>query len=473
MRYYKTILCYYFYILELRWFAFSQSTLEPVNAGNIRLQHVIHLFVSIINFNEEKKMRRIIEVDEKLPLLHTIPLSFQHLMAMFGATILVPLLFKLNPAICLLMNGLGTLIYTFVTKGKIPAYLGSSFAFIAPTLLIMSSTSYANAQSGFIFFGLFFVITSIIIKYAGVRWLDIAFPPAVMGPVVAVIGLELAPVAAQMAGLTGDKFNIDVVSVSIFTLFFGIIGSFMFRKFFQIIPILMAVLAGYFFALAKGMVDFAPVAQAAWFKLPEFSAPVFDLNAILIIAPACLVVLAEHIGHLVVTGNIVGKDLIKDPGLHMSLLGDGISNIISGFTGSTPNTTYGENIGVMAITRVYSVWVIRIAAVIAIIVSCFGKFAALIQTIPTAVMGGICILLFGVIAAAGIRILIEKKVDYCKSYNMVLSAVVFITGVSGAKITIGSVELKGMALAACTGILLALMVYVLNKLKLLNEECEI
>ncbi|GAV25682.1 uracil/xanthine transporter [Carboxydothermus islandicus] len=416
--------------------------------------------------------RRVIQIEEKLPLLETLPLSFQHLMAMFGATVLVPLLFKIDPAIALLMNGIGTLIYTFVTKGGIPAYLGSSFAFIAPTLLIIDKWGYSAAQSGYIFFGLFFIVVSFIIRYAGTKWIDIVLPPPVMGAVVAVIGLELAPVAAQMAGLTAEKMDPKVVMVSMFTLLIAVVGSVVFRGFLQVIPVLIAVLAGYAFAWTQGLVDLTPIAKAPWFKIPTFSAPTFNANAIILIAPAALVVLAEHIGHLIVTGNIVERDLVKKPGLHLSLLGDGISNFLSGWTGSPPNTTYGENIGVMAITRVYSVWVIRGAAIIAIILSVVGKLAAAIQTIPVPVMGGICILLFGVIAASGIRMLIEQMVDYSKNFNLALSAVVFTVGVSGAKITIGTAELKGMALAAVVGIILSLIMYGLNTLGWLNEELE-
>lgn len=431
-------------------------------------------------------MKNFIDIEEKLPILETIPLSLQHLTAMFGATILVPLLFNVNPAIVLLMNGLGTLLYSFVTKGKIPAYLGSSFAFLAPTFVILGSgKSFAHAQAGFIFFGLFFVLMSFIIKYVGVKWIDVVMPAPVMGAVVAIIGLELAPTAAQMAGLAPAATKVGqvvaqyvpdykVITISMFTLMVGIIGSVVFRKFLKIIPILTAVAAGYVFALIMGAVDFAPVINAKWFELPKFSAPVFDLNAILIIAPACLVVLTEHISHLIVTGNITGKDLMKKPGLHLSLLGDGLSNIISGFAGSPPNTTYGENIGVMAITKVYSVWVIRGAAILAIIFSCIGKVAAVIQTIPPSVMGGITILLYGVIATSGLRILVEQKVDFSKSYNMILTAVTFAVGVSGASIKLGGdVELKGMALATIVGILLSVIFYVFSKLGLMNEKYDI
>lgn len=426
--------------------------------------------------------RRIIGIHEKLPVLESFPLSFQHLTAMFGATILVPILLGVDPGIALLMNGIGTLIYSWVTKGGIPAYLGSSFAFIAPTLLIITTYgSFSNAQSGFIFFGLFFIIISFVVKKWGIKWIDIVMPPAVMGAVVAIIGLELAPVAAQQSGLapwpteTGQIVQPFVVSnkvifVSMFTLLVGIFGSVLFRGFLQVIPILVAVIAGYLLALALGMVDTTAIANASWFALPTFHAPVFNANAILIIAPACIVVLAEHISHLIVTGKITDSNLMENPGLHRSLLGDGISNVISGFTGSPPNTTYGENIGVMAITRVYSVWIIRGAAIIAIAFSCIGKISAAISTIPAPVMGGITMLLYGVIAVQGIRMFVEQKVDFSKNRNMVLGAVTFVVGVSGAAINIGTVQLKGMAFAAVVGIVLSLIFWILDKLGVMNTE---
>jgi uracil permease len=255
-----------------------------------------------------------------------------------------------------------------------------------------------------------------------------------------------------------------------FTLCVGIIGSVLFKRFLAVIPILFAVVAGYLLALAMGMVDTAAISNAAWFALPKFQAPVYDTNAILIIAPACIVVLAEHISHLIVTGKITESDLMKNPGLHRSLLGDGISNIISGFTGSPPNTTYGENIGVMAITRVYSVWVIRGAAVLAIAFSLIGKVSAAISTIPGPVMGGITMLLYGVIAVQGLRIFVEQKVDFSKNSNMVLGAITFVVGVSGASIMIGSVELKGMALSAVVGVVLSLLFWGFKKLNWMKED---
>lgn len=423
-----------------------------------------------------------IGVKEKPSLLQTIPLSFQHLTAMFGGTILVPILLGIDPAIALLMNGIGTIIYSYVTKGGIPAYLGSSFAFIAPTLLIISSYgNFQHAQTGFIFFGFFFILISQVIKYYGLKWIEIIMPPVVMGSVVAIIGLELAPIAAQQAGLapytteTGKvvaafQFDYNVLFVSLLTLFVGIFGSVMFKGFLQIIPILTAVIVGYIAAFFMGMVNTEPIAKAAWFSLPKFHAPIFDLNAILIIAPACIVVLTEHISHLIVTGKITEADLMNNPGLDNSLLGDGISNVVSGFTGSTPNTTYGENIGVMAITKVYSVKVIRVAAIFAILFSLIGKVSAIVSSIPIPVMGGITLLLYGVIAAQGLRIFVDQKVDFSKNKNMVIGAVTFVLGVSGATINVGTVQLKGMALAAIVGVILALIFYFANKLHLLNEE---
>lgn len=426
--------------------------------------------------------RRIVGIDEKLPLLQSIPLSFQHLTAMFGATILVPVLFGIDPAIALLMNGIGTLLYSWITRGGIPAYLGSSFAFIAPTLLVISGVGgYAHAQSGFIFFGLFFILISYVVKYEGIKWIDVVMPPVVMGAVVAIIGLELAPVAARMAGLaqvpanpgeTVQPFVVqkDVVIVSTFTLMIGLFGSVLFKGFLQVIPVLFAVVAGYFLALAMGMVDTAPIREAGWLAFPRFHTPVFDINAMIIIAPACIVVLAEHISHLIVTGKITESNLMEKPGLHRSLLGDGISNVLSGLTGSPPNTTYGENIGVMAITRVYSVRVIRGAALLAILFSLSGKVSACISTIPAAVMGGITMLLYGVIAVQGFRIFVEQNVDFSKNSNMVLGAVTFIIGVSGAHVNIGSVPLQGMAFAAIAGVILSLIFWMLKKMKVMNPD---
>lgn len=325
--------------------------------------------------------RRAIGVSERPPLLQTIPLSFQHLFAMFGATVLVPILFKINPATVLLFNGIGTLLYLFICKGKIPAYLGSSFAFISPVLLLLP-LGYEAALGGFIMCGVLFCLVSLIVQRAGTGWLDVIFQPAAMGAIVAVIGLELAVVAAGMAGLLpADGASVDskTVIISLVTLGVTVLGSVLFRGFLAIIPILIGVLVGCGLSFAMGAVDFAPIVQAHWFALSTFYKPHFEWFAILTILPAALVVIAEHVGHLVVTADIVKKDLMCDPGLHRSMFANDLSTMISGFFGSTPNTTYGENIGVLAITKVYSTWVIGGAAILAILLSCVGKLAAAIQ----------------------------------------------------------------------------------------------
>ena len=408
--------------------------------------------------------RNIIQVDERPPLLQSIPLSFQHLFAMFGSTVLVPFLLKVDPSTCLMINGFGTLLYLTITKGKIPSYLGSSFAFISPMTVTIGLYGYSAAQSGTFAFGVCFCLLALIIRYVGMGWVYKIFPPAAMGSIAAVIGLELAPVAANMAGLLDKTPDPKVMLVSLSTLAFTLFMSVASRGFFSVIPILMGVIFGYALSLVVGIVNLEPVYAAPWFKIPELHTPEFNLQAILITLPATLVVLAEHISHLVVTGNIVGKDLMKEPGLGRSLFADGCSNLLSGAFGATPNTTYGENIGVMAITKVYSVWVIGGAATLAIVFSFVGKLSELIKSIPVPVMGGICILLFGVIAASGVRMLVDSKVDYSKQKNLLLTAVVLSVGVSGAKIDIGLVSLQGMALASVVAVGMSLTFEILAKI---------
>ncbi|ADW17715.1 uracil-xanthine permease [Desulfobulbus propionicus DSM 2032] len=424
--------------------------------------------------------RTTIQVEEKVPLLSGIPLSVQHLFAMFGASVLVPTLFKIDPAVVLLMNGIGTLIYLLLCKGKAPAFLGSSFAFISPVLVVLGtnqaqwSGNYGAALGGFIASGLVFITVALIIWRFGSDWIKTVLPPATMGPIVALIGLELAGVATNMAGIMPDPvsgaYNGKTIVVAIVTLLVVTFGSVLFRGFMAIIPVLTGIVAGYLLAIPLGLVEFGGVARAPLLALPTFYAPRFDWSAILIVLPASLVVISEHIGHLVVTGNIVGRDLTKDPGLHRSLMGDGISTVLSGCCGSVPTTTYGENIGVMAITRVYSVWVIGGAAVISIALAFVGKLSALIQSIPTPVMGGVCMLLFGVIAASGVRMLVEAKVDYSRPANLSLTAIVLIVGISGVAVKLGDVQLKGMALATVVGMALSLVFHLLKKFRLVSEQ---
>lgn len=427
-----------------------------------------------MGFIEKEKImaKRIIQVEEKVPFKLMLPLSIQHMFAMFGASVLVPFLFGINPAIVLLMNGIGTLLFILITKGKAPAYLGSSFAFIAPANIVIAQFGYEYALGGFVVVGFCGCLLAALIKKFGTKWIDVVLPPAAMGPVVALIGLELSSSAASTAGLLDEVVNPNNVIVFGVTLGVAIIGSVCFKKFLSVIPILIAVICGYVAAVLCGMIDFTPVMEASFFALPNFTFPKFDINAILMILPVILVIASEHIGHQIVTGEVVGRDLIKDPGLHRSLFADNFSTMLSGFIGSVPTTTYGENIGVMAITGVYSVQVIAGAAILSIICSFIGPLAALIQTIPNPVIGGISFLLYGMIGTSGLRILVDKRVDYGKSVNLILTSVVFVTGLSGVVVQIGTTSLTGMVLACITAMLMSLLFYLFDKFNLLNKEEE-
>lgn len=406
--------------------------------------------------------KKIIQVEEKVPKKLLLPLSLQHMFAMFGASVLVPFLFGINPAIVLFMNGIGTLLFILITKGKSPAYLGSSFAFIAPANIVISKYGYPYALGGFVAVGFCGCLLAFIIKKCGTKWIDIVLPPAAMGPVVALIGLELSATAANNAGLLGNNIEAANVWVFLITLGVAIVGNICFKRFLSVIPILIAIICGYISAICFGLVDFSTVINAPLFALPNFTAPKFDINAILMILPVLLVITSEHIGHQVVTGKIIGRDLIKDPGLHRSLLGDNFSTMISGLIGSVPTTTYGENIGVMAITGVYSVQVIAGAAVLSIICSFVGPLSALIQTIPGSVIGGISFLLYGMIGTSGLRILVDQHVDYSINKNLILTSVVFVTGLSSITLNFGGIQLTGMVLACIVAMILSLIFYVME-----------
>lgn len=414
--------------------------------------------------------KRIIQVEDKVPFKLLVPLSIQHMFAMFGASVLVPFIFGINPAIVLFMNGVGTLIFMVVTKGKAPAYLGSSFAFLAPAGIVISKMGYEYALGGFVAVGFCGCVLSFIIYKCGTDWIDIVLPPAAMGPVVALIGLELSGSAAGNAGLLDDKIDMNNVIVFGVTIGVAVFGNILFRGFLSVIPILIAVISGYIAALCCGILDFSQVMEASWFSIPNFQTPKFDMGAIMMILPVLLVIASEHIGHQVVTSKIVGRDLLKDPGLHRSLFGDNFSTMISGLIGSVPTTTYGENIGVMAVTKVYSVRVIAGAAVLSIICSFVGKLSTLIQTIPGPVIGGISFLLYGMIGASGIRILVDSQVDYGRSRNLTLTSIVFVTGLSGIAVSFGDIQLTGMVLACVVGMALSLIFYILDKLKLTNDR---
>lgn len=399
-----------------------------------------------------------VDVNERLPLLQSIPLSLQHLFAMFGATVLVPYLVGLDTSVTLFSSGVGTLLYILITKGKIPAYLGSSFAFIAAMTAIIGSVAgqpgspdkIALAMGGCVIVGLIYLGVALAVAKFGIDWINFLLPPVVIGSVVIVIGLGLAGSAVSMA--------MGNIWLAFAALAIAIIAAAFFKGFLGVIPVLIGITGGYLVALFTGNVKFGAVLVAKYFAVPGFIFPTFSWGAIIAIAPIALVVITEHIGHLIVTNNIVGRDFMKDPGLQRSLAGDGIATAVAGFLGGPPNTTYGENIGVMAITRVFSVWVIGGAAVIAIILSFIPKIGTFIQTIPVPVMGGICILLFGIIASQGIRMLVEAGIDFSQKRNLIIASVILVIGIGGAKINIGGIEFSGMPLATYIGIILNLVI---------------
>ncbi len=411
--------------------------------------------------------QRTVDVDERLPLLQSIPLSLQHLFAMFGATVLVPFLVGLDTSVTLFTSGVGTLLYIVITKGKIPAYLGSSFAFIAAMAGILGVAPgqvapperIAVVMGGCVVVGLCYIAVALLIGKFGTRWIDHLLPPVVIGSVVMVIGLGLARVAVVTMAMNGGgpTYRPEFFTVALAALAIAILAAVFLKGFLGVIPVLIGIAGGYLVALLAGQVDLSAVKAATPVAVPPFVLPRFTWAAILTLAPISLVVITEHIGHLIVTSKVVGRDLVKDPGLHRSLAGDGVATALAGFLGGPPNTTYGENIGVMAITRVFSVWVIGGAAVLAILMSFLPPVGALIRSIPTQVMGGICILLFGIIASAGIRMLVEAGIDFSQKRNLIIASVVLVVGVGGAELHLGSVRIDAMPLATYVGILLNLV----------------
>ena len=415
--------------------------------------------------------RPIIPTDAKLPLVQAVPLALQHLMAMFGATVLVPLLTGLDPSVAIMTSGAGTILYLVLTRGKIPSFLGSSFAFIAP---IAAVAGVANgvadpakvpyALGGLVVAGLVYVVVAAVIKAFGTGWLYKLLPPALVGAVVIIIGLGLAGVAIKMSlfpfANPANGLDWGLVAVATITLASSIAFSSYFKGFVATIPILLGIVVGYIAAIPFGLVDFQPVLDAAWVGLPTLTIAKFEFSAIMLIAPVALVVIIEHIGHLLVINEITGKDF--NPMLPQSLAGDGLATSLSALVGGTPSTTYAENIGVMAVTRIYAVQLFWFAGAFAFIIGGFvPKLGALIQSIPTPVMGGVSILLFGLIAASGLRMLVDSGIDYSHSRNLILSSVVLVLGigmeVAEIKIPVGEYTVPGMALATVVGVILNLV----------------
>lgn len=419
-------------------------------------------------------------------------LGMQHVLAMFGATVLVPMLTGLNPGIAILSAGIGTLVFHLVTGGIVPVFLGSSFAFISAISLVLSQYGIGVVKTGIIATGLVYVIMAGVIKLAGVEKVKSFFPPIVVGPMIMVIGLRLSPSAINMlrvdstdanllanlpAGVPADlpieairnmsitlPLDPSKILVAFLVVSIVIALSIWARGFFKMIPILVAVVIGYIVCLAMGMVDTQPIAEASWIGLSEdalaqmFTLPDFSTNAlagILAIAPIALVVFIEHIGDITTNGAVVGKDFFQNPGVHRTLLGDGLATIVAALIGGPANTTYGENTGVLAVTKVYDPKIIRIAAYFAIALSLCGKFTAMVQTIPNAVMGGISIVLFGMIAAVGVRTVVEEQLDFKHSRNLLIAAVIFVVGIGVSDVPVwGPITISGLTVAALLGVIL-------------------
>ncbi|KQL19025.1 solute carrier family 23 protein [Cytobacillus solani] len=407
-----------------------------------------------------------------------ITLSFQHMFAMFGSTILVPQLVGLSPAIALLTSGIATIIFLFITQFKVPAYLGSSFAFITPILIATNfGENPGNAMIGAMAVGITYSLVSLVIWKAGYKWLMRLLPPIVVGPVIMVIGLALSGTAVDMAMNVNDEYSFLHFTAALVTLFAAIVFTVYFKNILSAMPILLGLIIGYIYSAIIGIIDFTAVKEAKWFAMPDFLLPgihyEFNITSSILLAmvPIVLVTISEHIGHQLVLGKVVNRNYIKDPGLHRSIFADGLGTFVSALLGGPPKTTYGENIGVLAITRVYSVYVIFGAAVLAILFAFFGKAMALIQTIPTAVLGGISILLFGIIASSGLRMLVENKIDFGKNRNLVISSVILVIGIGGAALRFSETfAIEGMALAAIVGVILNL---ILPGREIVQDEDEI
>ncbi len=414
----------------------------------------------------EKEFRNedaVLDIKDRPQAFHWVGLILQHLFTMFGATVLVPILVGIDPGIALVSSGLGTMVYLITTKGKIPAYLGSSFAFIAAMQMLMKSDGYPAIAQGAMTTGLVYLIVSLIIKKIGSDWLDKILPPIVVGPVVMVIGLGLAANAANNAMYNNNVYDFKYIAVALITLGLTIFYNMFFKGFLGLIPILLGIVSGYLVALAFGIIDLTPIKEAAWFALPNFEVPFVQyepklyLNAITTMAPIAFVTMTEHIGHLMVLNKLTKRNFFQDPGLSKTLMGDGLAQIVAGFVGGPPVTSYGENIGVLAITRVHSVFVIGGAAVFAVALGFVGKLSALILSIPGPVISGISFVLFGVIAASGLKILIDNKINFDKKKNLLIASVILVIGIGGLVFKVGTFELSSMALATVLGIVLNLI----------------
>ena len=421
---------------------------------------------------EQQKL--LFDINEKPPITKWIILALQHVFAMFGATILVPILVNtaagttvLTIPVALVTSGIGTLIYILCTKGKSPVYLGSSFAFITPIAAAFIKGGIEGAMTGIMAVGLIYIIFAIIILFVGKNWLNKILPPIVIGPMIMIIGLGLAPSAISQIGISADSVvNWKGVIVALVTFLTTAIVMVKGKGFIKIIPFLIGIITGYILSIILGLVDFTPVMEASFFSIPSFIVPFVhytpSFTALLTIAPIALVTMAEHIGDHTALGAIIGKDLLKEPGLDKTLLGDGIATFVAGLLGGPANTTYGENTSVVGMTKVASIWVIGLAAIFAICLGFLGKFTAIVSTIPAPVLGGVSLLLYGFIAVNGLKVLIQNQIDFGKSKNVIVASTMLVLGLGGAVISITSgdlaVTISGMSLAAIIGIILNLCI---------------
>jgi uracil permease len=378
-------------------------------------------------------------------------LSLQHFVAMFGATVLVPLLTGLDPLVALFTAGAGTLLFHTITGGMVPVFLGSSFAFIAPIIMVKEQLGdLAYATGGIFVAGFVYLLFALLVWLVGTEKVKRLFPPLVTGPMIVVIGLTLSPVAIQMASQNWLVATVVVVTV--------ILTSVLLKGFWSMIPVLFGVLAGYAVSLPLGLVDVSVVQQSSWLSVPHFILPKFNWTAIATIAPVSIATVMEHIGDITTNGAVVGKNFFEKPGLHRTLIGDGLATSLAGLLGGPANTTYSENTGVLALTRVYDPRVLRGAAFLAMLVAFLAKFGAVLRTIPTPVIGGISLILFGMIASVGIRTLVNARVDFSKPKNLLVASLILTVGIGGATLKIGHVEFKGLSLAAIVGIVANLLV---------------
>ena len=390
-----------------------------------------------------------------------IILSFQHVFAMFGATILVPMLTGLSVGVALVTSGIGTLIYIALTRAKVPMYLGSSFAYIGAVVAAFEmSGSFNSAFVGITVVGLIYIVVAFIIKFTGTNWLTKLLPPVVIGPMIMIIGLGLAPVAIGNIGLDGNGFDWKIILVAVVTFLTTTLLAIRGKGFLKVIPFIIAVAVGYLLSLALGIVDFTAFEGVKFFQLPDFSfigTYKLDFTALGIFVPLAFVTLSEHVGDHIVLSEIMGTDLINDPGLEKTIMGDGVATLVAGLMGGPANTSYGENTSVVGLTKVASVWVTGLAAIIAIALGFLGYIQAFITSIPWAVIGGMTVVLYGFIAGNGVRVLIKDQTDLGNPRNLIVVSTMLVIGLGGATLNLGTnVSISGMALAAIVGILLNL-----------------